>query len=302
MQRLTMLFPFWVDMAVPVFMIISGYLYSLSYQKSGYSNLKQCYSIKASIKRLIRFTIPFFIIFLIEHIIFRFLFNQPSNVANVIKSFITGGTGPGSYYYPLLIQFVFIMPLIFFVIKKYDIKGLLVCVAANFLFEVIKSNLYISEGVYRLLVFRYITVIAFGCYFAIAKTKLGIGIGCTMMIIGIVYIIVTQYLAFPPVIMKYWTGTSMLASIYIIPIASMLLKCEKLRFSPIELIGKASYNIFLVQMAYYGIFADWLYAVIENKFLQFVISLLICVLLGVVFYLVETPLTKRILKILKLSS
>ena len=34
-ERLHYLFPFWIDMAVPVFMVITGYVTSLSFQNRG---------------------------------------------------------------------------------------------------------------------------------------------------------------------------------------------------------------------------------------------------------------------------
>ena len=42
-ERLKFLFPFWIDMAVPVFMIISGYLYAKSYKKKEISNIGSAY-------------------------------------------------------------------------------------------------------------------------------------------------------------------------------------------------------------------------------------------------------------------
>ena len=251
-QRLMLLFPFWIDMAVPVFMIISGYLFSLSYRKSESPTLRMCYRGKGVIKRLLRFTVPFAIIFLFEQVVTLLFKNQPSGITEILKSFITGGIGPGSYYYPVLIQFVFIMPLIFLAIDRFDYVGLLGCIAANVVFEVLKTNLCISEGIYRLLIFRYITVIAFGCYFAIGKTALKVMYAIPMCIAGVAYIIVFLYLGVTPLIMKYWTGTSMVACLYIIPLSLRLLLCTKLHFRPLELLGKASYNIYLVQMAYYG--------------------------------------------------
>ena len=36
-QRLMLLFPFWIDMAVPLFMIFSGYLSALSFYKRNFN-------------------------------------------------------------------------------------------------------------------------------------------------------------------------------------------------------------------------------------------------------------------------
>ena len=40
-ERLPYLFPFWVSMAVPVFMIISGYVGTASYEKKGIRTMAQ---------------------------------------------------------------------------------------------------------------------------------------------------------------------------------------------------------------------------------------------------------------------
>lgn len=299
-QRLSMLFPFWIDMAVPMFMIISGYLFALSYQKKGCVTVIKCFRINEILKRVIRFTVPYLMMTLIEQLSLLLYFDKPIRIKDIVRTVASGGVGPGSYYYPILLQFIIIMPLIYFLIYKFDYKGLLGCVSANLFFEIVKSGLFISEGAYRLLIFRYITVIAFGCYFAIGKNKLKTGMRLSMLFIGIIYIIVFQYLAYTPFFMKYWTGTSMFACMYIVPIVSQLIKCEKLKFFPVELLGRASYNIFLVQMAYYGIFANWVYSKIDSVVLQFIISIIICVLLGVGFYFLETPLTKKLVRALKL--
>ena len=51
--------------------------------------------------------------------------NNEINIQSVFKAFIAGGQGPGSYYTPVLVQFVFIFPLIYFIVDKmkfcYDI-------------------------------------------------------------------------------------------------------------------------------------------------------------------------------------
>ena len=300
-QRLSMLFPFWIDMAVPMFMIISGYLFALSYQKKGCVTVIKCFRINLILKRVIRFTVPYLMMTLIEQLSLLLYFDKPIRIKDIVRTVASGGVGPGSYYYPILLQFIIIMPLIFFLIYKFDYKGLLGCVSANLFFEIVKSGLFISEGAYRLLIFRYITVIAFGCYFAIGKNQLKAGLKLSMLFFGVIYIIVFQYFGYTPFFMKYWTGTSMFACMYIIPIVSLLIRCDRIKLAPIELLGRASYNIFLSQMVFYAFFADLIYSVLNNMFLQLLISILICVLSGVGFYFLETPFTRKLIRVLNLS-
>lgn len=288
-------------MAVPVFMIISGFVFAKSFQKNGIHTLRQGYQIKTIIKRIIRFTVPYLMIFVVEQICITVVQHQSFSIWAAARALIIGGYGPGSYYYPVLIQFVFLFPIIYLLIYKFDYKGLLGCIAFNFLFELIKSPLLINESLYRLLIFRYVTVIAFGCFFAIGKKKMNRVISLALSAIGIIYIIVYRYIAVTPIIMIYWTGTSMIACFYIIPVSNILIQFDKLAFRPIELLGKASYNIFLTQMVYYGLFANYLYSMIHSSILQLIVSLILCVGLGVGFYYLESHLTKRILKLFKIS-
>lgn len=45
-ERLRYLFPFYIDMAVPIFMIISGYLNALSFNGKNMSKISDAYTIK----------------------------------------------------------------------------------------------------------------------------------------------------------------------------------------------------------------------------------------------------------------
>lgn len=271
------------------------------FQKRNAVTLRQVYDVKTILKRLIRFSIPFIIIFTIEQIALVVFRQQTLSIKHCVFTFVTGGIGPGSFYYPILIQFIFVFPLIYIAIKKYDYKGLLGCIIVNCIYEITKSVLVMDEGLYRLLLFRYITVIAFGCYFAIGKKRINKVIWIGMCVIGIAFIILFKYFSLSTFVFNYWTGTSMIASFYIISIAKCLLRANKLHCKPIELLGKASYNVFLVQMAYYGICAQMVYSAVQNPVLQIVISMIICVSAGLGFYFLEDPLTKRVMKLIRLS-
>ena len=65
-ERLKYLFPFWIDMAVPVFMIISGYVYSFSYKRNSINRLEDAYLMKNTLSKIVRYTVPFIITYSIE--------------------------------------------------------------------------------------------------------------------------------------------------------------------------------------------------------------------------------------------
>ena len=116
-QRLILGFPFWIDMAIPIFMIISGYLWTKSNIKSNRYTIKELYNIKFLIKKALRFIIPFFVALIIEEVVIG-VYNNQFDIKSVIKNFIIGGQGPGSYYTPIMLQFILLFPLIYLCMKK----------------------------------------------------------------------------------------------------------------------------------------------------------------------------------------
>lgn len=61
-ERVKLLFPFWVDMAVTIFMIVSGYVGTLSLNRKNLSLLNM-YSPKEVLKKLLRYTVPYIYIY-----------------------------------------------------------------------------------------------------------------------------------------------------------------------------------------------------------------------------------------------
>lgn len=293
-EKLQYLFPFWIDMAVPIFMIISGFVYSKSYAKHGIVTLGNAYHLKNVLNKIIRYTVPFALIFALEEMALIFL-GRGHDIFQVIKAFISGGDGRGSYYYPVMIQFIFYFPVLYILIKKYDFKGLYICAFMNMIYEVCKSAYGMNVECYRLLVFRYTLCIAFGCYLSIGNYKRNVRLSGIMVLMGILYIVVFRYLGYTPPITNFWTGTCIWACLYIIPISAWILNCNGMKNGILELFGRASYNIFLVQMVYYR-GARIVYGLIENRALQLGINIGICLGLGVIFYYVEKPVTDYINK------
>lgn len=290
-ETLRFLFPLWIVMAVPFFMIISGYVYAGSYIRNDIKSLSDAYRPKFLIDKMIRYTIPYTVAWVIEFLWFWFFDDRVLGW----KAFLVGGYGPGGFYYPIMMQFIFTFPVIFFIIKKYDFYGLLLCGAANCLYEILRYAYGMNGECYRLLIFRYILVIAFGCYLSLRTRRVKKIWGYVSFIVGLLYIILISYTAYSPKIITYWTGTSFVSCLYVLPIAALLIDKCKVKLKALELIGKASYNIFLVQMIYYSFLAGMIYSFVSSRILELAADISICVLIGIIFYYVETPITKIIL-------
>jgi peptidoglycan/LPS O-acetylase OafA/YrhL len=292
-ERLRYLFPFWIGMAVPVFLIISGYVYTLSYQRAGVQTLKEAYQGKQLKKKLWRYTKPFAWAFLMELVIYFVLGKHPrwlSHPLTVITTFFTGGKGPGSYYYPLLLQLVFVFPLVYVVIKKYAEKGLLFCGLANLAYEVLQRTTGMSKEMYRLLLFRYLLLLAAGCYLAIYKQWRGKKvIPYLTCAAGVAFLWAFCYFGYQPRIVTHWTKTSFVACLYIIPVAlGLMRRFPQIGFPPLELLGEASYHIFLIQMIWYHFFSDQMGEALNNRPLHLLVNIAICVTGGLIFYYLET--------------
>lgn len=88
-QRRNYLFPFWIDMAVPILMIVSGYVCSLSIKsKNSYCSL-EIITPSYIIKRSLRLTIPFSIAFMVEWIMLQR--NNKFGLIHLAKIFLQGG-------------------------------------------------------------------------------------------------------------------------------------------------------------------------------------------------------------------
>lgn len=57
----TVLFPYFIDMAVPIFMIISGYVNACSFEKR--ESLRECYSKNVMGRKLLGIVVPYSVFF-----------------------------------------------------------------------------------------------------------------------------------------------------------------------------------------------------------------------------------------------
>lgn len=293
-ERLKLLFPFWIDMAVPIFMVITGYVYTKSFQKHKIITLEQAYTVDSLLGRIIRYSVPFIIVFCLEEIVFNATGIVHHGFVEIIRDFLVGGLGSGTYYFPLMIQLIFYFPIIYVIIRKYDFNGLILCGFINFMYELLKRAYNMNLDCYRLLIFRYTLVIAYGCYYAMRDHKRNKKLSIICFCVGVCYIIITKYANVYPPLTIYWTGTSMWACLYIIPfIGPAIINGISNRF--IELLGKASFDIFLAQMVYYvEAIINPIYNSVQYRALELLINLAICITGGLILYFIETPITKKV--------
>ncbi len=293
-----LLFPFWIDMAVQIFMIISGYVCSKSLKRKQIQNFEDAYARKYILRRFIRFTCPFAILYTVEII----LYSKNGEYIKLFKggykvllNFINGGYGQGSYYYPLMIQSIFVIPVVYFIIKKKKYHGLLYCGVFNALYELTQRAYNMNEECYRLLIFRYMLPIAFGSYMASDDFVIKLKESVISFIVGALFIWKVCYTDYLPKIIIHWTRKSFMSSLYIIPIIVLVkVKFNNIRCKPLEAVGKDSYHIFLFQMIYYEFGSQFIGVYMPCIYIRCIINCVICVIGGKLFCILETPISKRI--------
>ena len=266
------LFPFCFSLVIPYFMMISGYVYAVSFERRGIKSIEQAYNKTFVAEKFIRYTVPYTIAFIAEWIVFRVFGTylvgiRTYGIFAFVMDYLSGGKGLGNYYYPIMIQLIFLFPIIYFVIKKYNLKGLWYCFLVNAGYEVLKVAYGMNEYEYRLLLFRYLFVIAAGCYVAVGdirrnKKLMALSSLCIVARAGFAYLF--SYTDYAPKIITYWSTTS-----------------------------------FAVCLLIYHNFADRMYALIPNRGLQLTFNFINCVGVGLLFYYIEQPITRYLIKKIK---
>ena len=102
-------------------------------------------------------------LFLLVYLLARRFLNGDINLYSFFERFIiSGGYGPGSYYFWIYLQFAFILPLFSNFLYKNSFKRIFaIFILTSLLIEIVFSYLT-AEPLYRLFLGRYLTLIPLG--------------------------------------------------------------------------------------------------------------------------------------------
>lgn len=237
---------FHIGQAVPIFMVVSGYLGYAKHSKS-----KTTPTLDQISKLIKRVLIPFWIVLGLQIILKLGMDNL-----NTKSLFEKGGIGPGSYYPYVFIQCSLVLPFIVAIVKRYKntIISAAIMIAISVLLNAILSLTNISEPAYRLLAVRYLFYIYLGCLWKKDGVKSKSTLLALTVISGIfVYLQRYEHVNFEPFVYNDWRGYNYLGAFYTMGVIYILNKIfylpigEKLK-SGLALLGNYSYEIFLTQM------------------------------------------------------
>ena len=273
------LFPYIINSAVPIFIIVSGYMYS-----KHYSNNKKILDIEFIWNQFKNLLGPYLIVFFIELILFR-LMNSEKDFKEVIIMFISGGWGPGGYYVQILFQLLIIFPTMYFFVKRLGLTlGGVLCVGIQFILEFVYQYYNLPSSLYRLLILRYIIFIYLGIVLYEDKKKIKNTYLFTGCVLSFIYIYLITYKSYvPDIAFRLWTGTSLPTAGWtfglIIIYLSKIRKFNVITHRILTSIGKATYFIFLFQLLYFNFKPGNL----SSSSFFCIIDLVICILGGVSF-------------------
>ena len=324
----------WERISIPIFLIIMGFNMGLSMQRKGDLPLKQLYSWSYFKGKIVRYIVPFLVLYAISTIIglFMYRFNiiamydgQFSPDHSIIDLFlgILIFWGPGNWFLPLLFQFILIFPLLYKAFTKKPVLALVLCFTIEIALQ-LTVFLFIGEveswtevyilNILMTSVFFYLSAIGLGMWFSFDH-DIQSNRNFFMWIIypiSLGYIIAYQFFGFNfyvngvPVIRPDYNFLFFPYSAFLFLLAMKFIpqKSEGRISRGIKLIGKSTYHILLIQILGYGmIYAYWgtHYAVdvpfSPDEILDLVVAWISFISFGVLWYKIdqEKHLLRRIL-------
>lgn len=283
----SILFPYWGDTAVPIFIIIQVF----HYYKKGVS--VRMPSIPKLWKRIIR---PYIVMVALMFIAQFFMYYNVTN-GTFSPTLYWEKRGPGSYYIFIYLEMAFVIPLFAPLFRKLSTKWLLVIfIILSQLVEIVCSLTHCPDNIYRIIFPRYIFLIFIGYLLAtkgLRLNKLTIIAGSFSMIFIYLFaylrcdmepVFCTSLVLWP---LCHWVCYFYIAYFFLAFLKytyTKLIKCNSL-MSSIKTIGKYSYEIYLFQIFYYATISTYVVEVLSTldyyplqRIIYITLSTIICLL------------------------
>ena len=287
--------PYYIWQTVPVFMILVGYNSATSFMKRGYRTLSEIFSQHYLMKKAKRILLPFAFIWLGQVLLQYFFFNN-TDIMELLRSFLVGGYGPGSYFVPLIVQATVLTPLIYVLLRKHPTRMMAVLFIVSLLVDLMTYWLNVSGSLYRLLIVRHLFSLTLGVWYALVKTRIKVRWLLVPAAVSLVYITAVHYFNWELILEEYWHSQHAPSYFYVlvlIILGARFMNIKKQSFieKTFILIGQASFHIFLTQMFYFWFVHKRLPEV--NGFLYITLFLVIPIVTGIGFYYLDDYLNKK---------
>jgi len=281
-----MLFPYWGDTAVPIFLLIQVF----HYYKKGVS-----LRIPNVIKLWKRILWPFIIMIALMFLAQFFIYYDATS-GTFSPSFYWGRRGPGSYYIFIHLELAIVIPLFAPLFIKLPLKRLFVIfVIVSQLVELICSITQCPDNIYRITFFRYTFLIFIGFLLA---TR-GLTLNRLTILGGIISLVFLYLFAYTKINMEplfcthlslwplcHWVCYPYIAYFFLPFLKYTYTKLRRYSYitAYIEKIGRYSFEIYLFQIFYYATFSIYVGQALTfigsysaQRILYVIISTTICV-------------------------
>lgn len=281
---------FW--QAVPIFMLLVGYNLAMSSKIKGLMTYKDVYQWPFLKKRLKRILIAYLVIALVRIILEIFVYEQFYLFESLVGA-LMGSFEHGGYYIPIMIQAIFVTPLLYAFIQKNRTKNGLILLVSMFILDWVVMLFEVSSGIYRILIVRYLFAIVLGIWFALIERPLNKKVLGFLASMSFIYITVVYYFGIETPLEQYWQVQHAPAYFWTLFIVALVLKVKPLKSGNVFnntmiKLGQNSYHIFLVQMIYFWIIGLFNFSL--SPILAVVVNLIICLIGGLWFKKIDDHL------------
>jgi peptidoglycan/LPS O-acetylase OafA/YrhL len=291
---------FHIWQAVPIFMVLMGLNLGMSYG-SKTLHFVQLYAPHYFQKKALRIIFPLLLMYILalvagyvwEQVYAREVFTLGwKNLIGVLPV-----SGKGNYFITLLLQSLIALPLIGYSFNRWPLRTSLVLLITEIAFQLIAYQMsYFDEDryLYDAALFRYFSAIALGLWLSRVIATPDKRYSWLLILAGIasgVYLYFHQYQDISlPHIRPEWQAQLFLT----FPYAALLIylvilifpqQSDQIALRSLAFLGKASYHIFLVQVLYFGLIEDDT---------NIALNLAICLFAGLLFYWLESLVSKNI--------
>jgi peptidoglycan/LPS O-acetylase OafA/YrhL len=265
--------PFYLMQAVPVFLLLAAFNNGYALSSVRKITLTQCYDLSIIVRRLKRLVVPYLIVWIFQLLLVLWFLSSGIDIAlqdpnhffyngiNWIFNFLSGASGPGHYFIPLIFQLVFVIPLFYYLALRSPNLMLVFALVLDLVLECIAVVSGMPQWLYGILFIRYIFMGALGVWLVFQERVITrwILIGG---LLSALYIFAVSYLNF-----QFWIFSLdpafYHAFAYFWTLVIVVLGFQFLPFDPgnrfvriLTELGKASWHIFLVQMTLFFFFGQ----------------------------------------------
>lgn len=284
---------FHIWQAVPVFLFLMGLNAASSLRRRGGLTLRELYSGEYLAGRFDRVFVPFLIAFLVTLALAVLTHTPHSSGIKLLGDPIVGLfpiDGPGNYFVTLLFEFALAFPLIFWGLRRWPLGTLLLCLLLNGAFEAFARRLsFFQANPYAdaSSLLRFLFLVALGGFCAAIPAQRALRSpwlwGGTLLSVAYLALLETDPAALT-IADGSQPGSNLLSAFYpaclvLLGIAFLPALAERPAARVGGVLGRASYHIFLVQIAWFGL-AVWT----AHSLLALLGNLAVTLAVGVAFY------------------